>query len=65
MVGYDSREKESSLSESTIAGGLSGAITRLVLQPLDVIKTRFQVICALINARRIIYDGAGDLSNLE
>lgn len=44
MVGYENRENESSLSESALAGGVSGAITRLVLHPLDVIKTRFQVI---------------------
>lgn len=43
MVGYENRENESSLSESALAGGVSGAITRLVLHPLDVIKTRFQL----------------------
>lgn len=36
--------EKSTFMESAIAGGLSGAITRLVLQPLDVVKTRFQVI---------------------
>ena len=43
MIGYSDREKEARISESAVAGGLSGAVTRLVLQPLDVIKTRFQV----------------------
>lgn len=28
---------------SAIAGGISGAMTRFVCQPLDVIKIRFQV----------------------
>lgn len=45
MIGHDGNEKKNiTLSDSAIAGGLSGALTRLVLQPLDVIKTRFQVI---------------------
>lgn len=44
MIGHNGNEtKISALSDSAIAGGLSGALTRLLLQPLDVIKTRFQV----------------------
>lgn len=45
MIGHNGNEtKNSALSDSALAGGLSGAMTRLLLQPLDVIKTRFQVI---------------------
>ncbi|XKL66196.1 hypothetical protein PGB90_009616 [Kerria lacca] len=39
----EKNSKEWKVIESGIAGGLSGAITRLLLQPLDVIKTRFQL----------------------
>ena len=31
------------LSESVIAGGVSGIVTRLVVSPLDVLKIRFQL----------------------
>jgi hypothetical protein len=31
------------LSQSIIAGGVSGVVTRLVVSPLDVVKIRFQL----------------------
>ena len=43
MVGYDPRIQELSKLEHGVAGAMSGIITRMIAQPLDVIKIRFQV----------------------
>nr|CAD7571829.1 unnamed protein product [Timema californicum] len=44
MVGFDPLIKEKlHVSEHALAGAVSGATTRLICQPLDVIKIRFQV----------------------
>nr|CAD7462360.1 unnamed protein product [Timema tahoe] len=44
MVGFDPLIKEKlRVSEHALAGAVSGATTRLICQPLDVIKIRFQV----------------------
>lgn len=46
MVGYDpSQSVQLSQREILLAGGLSGAASRAVGQPLDVLKIRFQVSC--------------------
>ncbi|CAH0694296.1 unnamed protein product [Spodoptera exigua] len=38
-----STNKKTTLYESAVAGGMAGAITRAVAQPLDVLKIRFQL----------------------
>ena len=43
MVGYDPQIQELSKLEHGVAGATSGVITRMIAQPLDVIKIRFQV----------------------
>ena len=43
MVGYDPQIQELSKFEHGVAGATSGIITRMIAQPLDVIKIRFQV----------------------
>lgn len=45
MVGFDRNSSSSKYRDSdyVIAGAASGFITRLIFQPLDVIKIRFQV----------------------
>ena len=44
MVGFEpSRSRKLSKSELSIAGATSGLVTRVALQPLDVLKIRFQV----------------------
>nr|CAD7261717.1 unnamed protein product [Timema shepardi] len=44
MVGFDPLIKEKlHVSEHALAGAVSGATTRLICQPLDVIKIRFQL----------------------
>ena len=43
MVGYDPEIQELSKLEHGAAGATSGIITRMITQPLDVIKIRFQV----------------------
>lgn len=44
MVGY-TPEKETQLfaSEQALAGAVSGAVSRALFQPFDVLKIRFQV----------------------
>jgi solute carrier family 25 thiamine pyrophosphate transporter 19 len=44
MVGFDPEAKKKlSKGEYGVAGAISGALTRLLCQPFDVIKIRFQV----------------------
>jgi solute carrier family 25 thiamine pyrophosphate transporter 19 len=44
MVGFDPEAKKKlSRRECGTAGAVSGAVTRFLCQPLDVIKIRFQV----------------------
>jgi len=45
LVGYSNKKKQSQLTalDHTLAGGLSGGIGRLILQPLDVAKIRMQL----------------------
>ncbi|XP_067913957.1 mitochondrial thiamine pyrophosphate carrier [Heterodontus francisci] len=45
MVGYDPRAEEGSLSSTqvAVAGSVSGLLTRVLINPLDVIKIRFQL----------------------
>ena len=43
MVGYDPEKKTLSKFQYGLAGAGSGFFTRLVFQPLDVLKIRFQV----------------------
>lgn len=43
MVGYSRKEKSLSYSKYAVAGAASGVLTRLVTQPLEVLKIRFQV----------------------
>lgn len=45
MVGYSPNEKDLSYAAHTAAGALSGIVTRACLQPIDVLKIRFQVLC--------------------
>ncbi len=43
MVGYDPNKKDLTSSQILIASTTSGFIARFLLQPVDVIKIRFQV----------------------
>jgi hypothetical protein len=43
MVGYDPEKKDLKDSQILIASTTSGFIARFLLQPIDVIKIRFQV----------------------
>jgi solute carrier family 25 thiamine pyrophosphate transporter 19 len=40
---FDVSSLKMHLSQSIIAGGVSGVVTRLVVSPLDVVKIRFQL----------------------
>ena len=43
MVGYDVRQSQLTTGQYALAGAVSGIITRLTLQPLDVVKIRLQI----------------------
>ena len=43
MVGFTPGEKELSHQSHIFAGAVSGVATRIITQPLDVLKIRFQV----------------------
>ena len=43
MVGYDEGQKQLTTTQYALAGATSGIITRLLLQPVDVIKIRLQI----------------------
>lgn len=43
MVGYDPKKKELTNTQILIASSTSGFIARFLLQPIDVVKIRFQV----------------------
>jgi hypothetical protein len=43
MVGYDPEKKDLTNRQILIASATSGFISRFLLQPIDVIKIRFQV----------------------
>jgi len=43
MVGYDPEKKDLTSRQILIASSASGFISRFLLQPIDVIKIRFQV----------------------
>lgn len=45
MVGYTPDEKPLSHTQHVAAGAGSGVVTRMLTQPLDVLKIRFQVVC--------------------
>ena len=44
MVGYEPNKPDFSRIEQMIVGGSSSILVRFIIQPLDVIKIRFQVI---------------------
>jgi hypothetical protein len=43
MVGFDPKKKDLTNSQILIASSTSGFVARCLLQPVDVIKIRFQV----------------------
>ena len=43
MVGYDPKKKDLTNPQILIASSTSGFVARFLLQPIDVIKIRFQV----------------------
>lgn len=44
-----SGSKDDVKSDHAVAGGVSGFVTRLLFQPLDVVKIRFQVKYSIFN----------------
>ncbi|CAF4857087.1 unnamed protein product, partial [Rotaria magnacalcarata] len=42
MVGYDPKKKDLTNNQILIASSVSSVIARFLLQPVDVIKIRFQ-----------------------
>eukprot|EP00088_Acartia_fossae_P023639 TRINITY_DN2465_c0_g1_i6.p1 TRINITY_DN2465_c0_g1~~TRINITY_DN2465_c0_g1_i6.p1 ORF type:complete len:334 (-),score=62.71 TRINITY_DN2465_c0_g1_i6:297-1298(-) len=61
LVGYSKKKQQSQLTawDHTLAGGLSGGIGRLILQPLDVAKIRMQLQVEARQARK--YSGLFNL----
>jgi hypothetical protein len=60
MVGFDAEAKKKlSKGDYGTAGAISGAVTRFLCQPLDVIKIRFQVSPKVarhhVETRRLVY----------
>jgi solute carrier family 25 thiamine pyrophosphate transporter 19 len=43
MVGYDEKQTQLTTGQYALAGATSGVVTRLLLQPLDVVKIRLQI----------------------
>jgi hypothetical protein len=43
MVGYDPEKKDLTNTQILIASATSGLISRVILQPIDVVKIRYQV----------------------
>lgn len=43
MVGYDDHQRQLTTAQYAFAGAVSGFVTRMLLQPLDVVKIRFQL----------------------
>ena len=43
MVGYDEGQSQLTTFQYALAGATSGVVTRLLLQPLDVVKIRLQI----------------------
>jgi solute carrier family 25 thiamine pyrophosphate transporter 19 len=55
MVGFDPEAKKKlSNGEHGVAGAISGALTRLLCQPFDVIKIRFQVSLKVLGSHNSI-----------
>ena len=68
MVGYDNKGRELNNTEYAIAGAASGFITRLLSQPFDVIKIRFQVSFnskILYNILKVIFFHHHTIQNLK
>lgn len=43
MVGYDEKQTQLTTGQYALAGATSGVVTRLLIQPLDVVKIRLQI----------------------
>lgn len=48
MVGYDPNKVNLTTKEQAYVSGATSIITRLLIQPLDVVKIRYQVCLAFI-----------------
>ncbi|XP_028407644.1 mitochondrial thiamine pyrophosphate carrier-like [Dendronephthya gigantea] len=54
MVGYDEGQRQLTTSQYALAGAMSGIVTRLLLQPCDVVKIRLQIQLEPTNKKPII-----------